>query len=435
MTSSAKLPAESTAVAVHGDSIHIDGLIVEDSTLASLLRREPEEQWPAVVARALGVGARGLASMGLGVDLDEVDLRMERSVRRLTDEAQNQVSRVLDTARKGFREELDPEIRSSVMARSLQEFQRWQGEFLHSMDPSQSDSHTGRLVASLGELVGPGGLLESKVTELFDPASDTSGLGLLTALVDERFAEMRDLLMKAEGAAAEAERGTQKGFAYEDRVEEALRLAATRLPGAYVERTSTETGSLDASSKVGDFVITTDAGHRIVVEAKNVSSLAVHGKSGVLSELDLAMANRRASFGICVSAQDAFPTEVGSFRSDGHRLLIVDDGDGLMLEVALQWAVATLVAEASVTPSFDISMVRERLARLRSLARQFSNTQRSLTKISSSVTSVQTDLAEMRAELLAAADEIALELSRASSDGDGDARADVFDLRPAAGAS
>lgn len=417
------------SIDLDGEVVHISALAIEDATLASLLRREPADAWESVLVRVLSVGARGVASMGLGVDLTEVDLRMDRSVRRLTDEAHRRADELLEAARKGFREELDPEVRSSIMARSLEEFQAWQGTFLASLDPSSSDSHTGRLVEALQQLVGPGGVFENRIAALFDLDAEGSALSLLSSQVDQRFGELRDLMFKAEGASQEAAFGTRKGLSYEQEVEDALRTAAMRLPGSYVECTSKEFGSLDANSRVGDFVVTSGAGHRIVVEAKNVAAISVQGKSGILNELDQAMANRRAEFAICVSAQDAFPSEVGTFRADGNRLLIVDDGDGAMISIALQWAVATLLTD-SFSTQFDKGLVIERLARLRSLATQFSNTQRSLTKISSSVASVQSDLAEMRTELLATADDIASEVGRTTHvDGPG---GEVIGLRAVA---
>ena len=81
----------------------------------------------------------------------------------------------------------------------------------------------------------------------------------------------------------------------------------------------TLTGGLDARAKVGDAVVTLADGTRIAVEAKNATRITLTGKEGILEELDRAMVNREASWGICISKQDAYPGEVGAFGLYGKR--------------------------------------------------------------------------------------------------------------------
>ena len=62
------------------DEVRIEQLTVRDPLLCSILRNQTPERRVELVERALSVGARGLMTMGFGVDLAEVDDRVRRSV-------------------------------------------------------------------------------------------------------------------------------------------------------------------------------------------------------------------------------------------------------------------------------------------------------------------------------------------------------------------
>ncbi len=299
-------------VTIDGSTVRICQLESVDPALAELLRSQSAERWPNLIERALAVGARGLMTMGLGVDLAEVDERVKQSVLLVTSEAERHVASTLDAAQKAMAEQLDPDHRSSVVAKAIDEFTTWRDDFMRTMDPGVVDSHTARLVGSLTELLGPDGALEARLQSLLDPDADGNALSALAGSMDARFTELRDLIMQRQGAVAESERGTQKGFDFEDAVEVALRAIVTGARGAFVERTSLERGSLEG--KVGDFVVTLGSGDRVVIEAKNTTSIiSLGGKGGILAELDRGAANRQAGFSICVSAHPVFPQEVGTF--------------------------------------------------------------------------------------------------------------------------
>ena len=398
-------------VTVDEQRVHIHDLTCEDSTLAGLLARQPAELHSETVRRALAVGARGLVTMGVGLDLGEMDQRVRRSVDEALEEAMRLVQQVVEEARRSLTDSLDPDQRSSIIARASAELTSWREGFLRSVDPASADSHTGRLVRHLEQLLGPGGQLERRLTEALDPHADGSGLAQLAASLDQRLTELRDLVAEQRGARREAERGTAKGVEYEDAVEEALR-AAARAMGAVVERTTRTPGALAGDALVGDYVLTLPEGWRVVVEAKNVRSLSLTGGDGILAELDRAMANRQADAAICVSAGEAFPQEVGPFGVYGKRVLVVDDGDGTMLWVALRWTLASLAASGRTTVETDPELVTDRLQRIRQLCQLFSTNRRTLTEIVGSVERVRGSLEQMRSDLLGLVDDLAAELGR-----------------------
>lgn len=399
-------------IGINGTSVTVTDLDVEDGVLAELLSSQPAELRADMVRRVLEVGARGLLTMGLGIDLAEVDARVRRSVDEVTGEARDQVEQVLTAARQAFGEHFDPDVRSSMVARALEEFSQWRDGFLRSFNPDFTDSHTARFLDQVNELLGPDGMLEARLLGVLDPDADGSALSRLSKSIDDRFGEMRDLLMQERGKQAEADRGTHKGFEFEDAVEVALR-ESVKSSGCVVERTSRMKGDLGAETLVGDFVVTLGSGRRIVIEAKNTGRINLTGKDGILEELDRAMANRSADFAVCVSARDAFPREVGPLGVYGERILIVDEGDGTMLAVALRLA-EMLLEQSTARRATDIDrgFLHDRMQRLRQLAQLFTNNRRSLTDIKTSVENVHGSLEQIRSELLFLVDEISHEVDR-----------------------
>jgi hypothetical protein len=418
-------------IGISGTSVTIEGLRVDDGVLAELLNAQPGERQADMVRRVLEVGARGLLTMGLGIDIAEVDARVRRSVDEVTTEARLQVEQVLATARQTFGEHFDPDLRSSMVGRALDGFTQWRDEFLRSFNPDFTDSHTARFLDQVNDLLGPNGMLEGRLREALDPDADGSALARLSRSIDERFGELRDLLMHERGKQIEADRGTRKGFDYEDLIEDSLR-EAVRSTGCVVERTGRVKGDLGAETLVGDFVVALPSDRRIVIEAKNTGRINLTGRDGILEELDRAMANRSADFAICVSARDAFPKEVGPLGVYGERILIVDEGDGTMLSVALR--IAEMILDKSgdrKTADIDRGFLNDRMQRLRQLAQLFTNNRRSLTDIKTSVENVHGSLEQIRSELLFLVDEISHEIGRSSTTES--ASAAVVQLRSEAG--
>ncbi|MEX0756664.1 MAG: hypothetical protein WD204_01820, partial [Acidimicrobiia bacterium] len=115
---------------------------------------------------------------------------------------------------------------------------------------------------------------------------------------------------------------------------------------------------------------------------------------------------------ICVSATDAFPAEVGAFGVYGNRILVVDDGEGTMIEVALRWATLLASIGDRVGGEVEIDRVLELTDRARRLVRTFSSHRRALTDSMESIGRVREGLDEMRRDLLVHIDEIEFELER-----------------------
>ena len=400
-----------TSVRVTQGAVEITDLDSHDPALSDLLSGHPQDRWSEVVERALAVGARGLLTMGLGIDLTDLDAMVRRSVQDVLTETRRQVEEALLAARNAFAEDLDPERRASVVARALQEMAQWREGFLDRVDPSLAGSDTARFLRQIEELVGAGGTLEIRLREILDPDADGAVLGSVTRAINRKLDDLRDLIAEERGRRGEASKGTQKGFDFEDRVEEHVREAAGRIGGCRVDRTSKQSGRLSGASLVGDLTVTLPTGKRVVVEVKDVGRISLSGRDGILDELDRALTNREADFAICVSAQHAYPSEVGAFGCYSNKLLVVSSNDGTIVDVALRWAAAALASDQNrLHEGIDPGALAGRLSEIRNLAQLFSTNRRSLTEIGRSLEGVQASLGEMRSRLLGLCDELMDEL-------------------------
>jgi hypothetical protein len=422
MTSVHHLPATEPRVEITGDRVTITGLTVVDPALAGLVRSQPAEDHADLLSRILRVGAQGLVTMGIGLDVASVDAQVRQAIGATLADSEERLSTIIAAGERAFAERFDPDRRTSLLARALEEFTEWRDTLLDRLDPRGGDSHTTEFLRRIADLVGPDGVLERRLQAALDPSVDGSLLAGLAQSIDTRFDELHTLIVHARGRergrAEEAARGTAQGHDFEDTVEAILRSEAEGVGGCLVERVSLLPGELGPTSTVGDFTIDLPTGHRIAVEAKNQASLTLSGKDGILEELDRAMANRRADFGICVSAREAYPAEVGSFGVYGDRVLVVDDGDGALFRVAMRWAIAVLSARgATGDGDVDMALLGERVDRIRILAERFKTGQRSLTAAGKQIEGVRDLLREMRTELLDLVDDIGREIATVTPSG------------------
>jgi hypothetical protein len=162
--------------------------------------------------------------------------------------------------------------------------------------------------------------------------------------------------------------------------------------------------------------VTLGTGTNVVIEAKNTSRITLSGPTGILAELDQAMDNRNADWAICVSRNDAYPAEVGSFNVYGNRVLVVDPGDGTLTGVALRWIAAAAGAQAAGVDQVDAPKILERLERIRDLSRHFSRSKKALTTAQSGLDTIREDLDSMRSSLTELANDIERELQPPSGD-------------------
>jgi hypothetical protein len=402
-------------IVLDGTRVDIRHLSVDDPVLADLLGAHDDSRRIDEVVRVLQVGARGITAMGAGLTVTEVGEQVGRALVDTTREAQTRVDAVIDAGRKVLAETLDPDVRASLAARMLERVGEVHGRLLGALDPASTVSHTGRFLGELRGYLAADGELDARLAAALDPAVADGPMAKMLGSITGEIRRLRDDLMREAGRAEESTRGTRKGFDFEDTVEDLLRVHARGF-GGLVERTSSEPGCLGPGAVVGDLVVTLPGGERIAVEVKRTKRIGLTGSGGILEELDRAMANRDAGHAICVSASDAFPAEVGLFGVYGNRVLVVDDGDGEMLAVALRWSREALAAARTTGEALDVDLVTDRLTRIKDFAARFSSTKRALAQVRTSIDGVRNDLDAMRTGLLELVDEALEELRPAHGD-------------------
>ncbi len=196
--------------------------------------------------------------------------------------------------------------------------------------------------------------------------SDATQRALLQKLgeLQKELQALRDEKDKLEEVGAEREKGTAKGRTFEESVFEALdRIALSQ--GDVAEAV----GDLrEATGKVGDIAVAIDgcngpARGRVVIEAKDRKL----SSPGALAELDKAMAERSADFGVLVvPTEEEVPAKLEPLREyNGDKLVVALDPESgtLALELGYRLARARVLMKRSDADGIDAGALRDTVER------------------------------------------------------------------------
>lgn len=181
------------------------------------------------------------------------------------------------------------------------------------------------------------------VKEILDPDMENTPLNKLRATLQAEISEIKGLISEKKGYLKAAKKGTQKGKEFEERCIPYICSVAEPYSDT-VESTGDSAGDLSTSKK-GDFVVTIDGTEkRFILEMKHYTSPLALTK--IRQQLDEAMENRRADYGVLVSRnRDVLPKEVGWFNEyDKNKLVCAvsdtddDDENMWVLATAYRWA-------------------------------------------------------------------------------------------------
>jgi hypothetical protein len=206
-----------------------------------------------------------------------------------------------------------------------------------------------------------------------------------------------------ERVAAEAERGTAKGFTFEERVHDAIeRIASAR--GDCAAHTGGE--GAEGGGKKGDTLVELGAADgpctgRIVFETKDAERLSKNKAWAYLSE---AMERRAASFGVLVVAgEERIPSGREQLTEyEGNKLIVAvdrEDPDSLVLEVAYRLAAARVLMVRDRELDVDAVAVRDTTAEAITLLKQAQAIRSILTGIKTSSDKARANLDAMIASL------------------------------------
>ncbi|MFL5846515.1 MAG: DUF2130 domain-containing protein [Solirubrobacteraceae bacterium] len=353
----AATPLPFTQIRVVGDSVRVDGLTIRDECAVRLISEADEPG--KVIADAIEIGARVLDREQTGANAEFVKAEFEKAASELntqfvdrartvaegmntvitrhfndesSDAVQHKVRQIVRDVSAEMQKELRNELLSEDEGNPLAKFHRIQ----LALSAQQAKAQAGQMQA-----------LNDKLEEY--------------RLELERLRAQNE---KLEEVAAVEEKGTAKGRTYEEEV--ALAVDAVALPQGDVADAVGD--HKESTGKKGDVVVSIDACNgpargRIVFEAKNARMT----RPKALEELDLAMAERNADYGILVVPSDEkVPAKMQALREyNGDKMIVAYDPDDgpLGLQVAYSLARARVLMARGGDEGVDIAAVRDTIER------------------------------------------------------------------------
>ena len=227
----------------------------------------------------------------------------------------------------------------------------------------------------------------------------------------------KDAITERRGYLGAAKKGTQKGVKFEKRCEPHARSAA----GAYsdmVESTGRAAGDLGGTRK-GDFVVTIGGTEkRIVFEMKHKTDTVFLLE--IRRELNGAMENRRADYGVLVSRnRDALAGEVGWFNEyDGNKLVCAvsetDEGEENMwvIAIAYRWARLRVVSGNDRALGVDPETITQCVKEIESSLRRMGTVTTQCKNITASAEKVESVMKEEEKKIRDMIDDIIRSMGR-----------------------
>lgn len=420
-----------------GSAGHNEAEITDPDVVAYLTSRPGEGAEVALALEALAVGVAVIEKISTKADLDFVRRQIdglltafEKSIATLEADVAHDVEKILDpedakslTARaistlvdvrsdleKTIGDHLNVDDVGSPLGRLIAAVKGFETRALEAFDPARSDSYTARLTAQLDETFAGDGRVADLVKSLLSLERDGSPLrAFLTEVrqaVDQVVAEVASI--KAAEATREelSEKMTQKGVAFEDRLEETLNaIAGAR--GDQCERTGT---TLEAGqSKAGDFVYTFgDVGLAITIEAKTKAL----GPKPTFDEAERVRRNRSTPMAIIVFDTDEkmHPSLGGWAIREGKLIATTADMIGPTLQIA---RLLTQRAADAGSEQVDPEAIRAGLERIEQAMKNVKAARRQITEIETAAGRVRSIVDDMVHDVTAAIADLAAEIEKA----------------------
>jgi hypothetical protein len=418
-----KLQFPDQSVELRGNAIVVDNLVVEDRTLVELVERRLEREISALetVTDALEIGARVLDREATSAEVDAVRRELERvsaeaehsfaeRARTIGDGLEKQferflgedggaISKVLDThsddlselVAKHFSGDRSTAVQHEVrdlVAKALTESRQ---DLLRQFSAEDGHNPLADFKAAIVREVKRSGESHDKLIEKIVQLE-----GEVKRLHDANEAEVE--------LAAERERGTSKGRAFEQQAFELVEgMASAR--GDVAHHVGDERSA--SGGKKGDIVIEVDAASgpskaRIAIEAKDEKL----SKNRAWDTLNAALTERDAGFAILVVGSDE---KVPSGREplheyEGNKMIVTldrDARDGRALELAYRYARCRCLMAAERDLALDAAGVRDAAEEALSALRDAQKIRSSLTGANNSVKAAHDTLDAMVARVQA----------------------------------
>jgi hypothetical protein len=387
------------AVRAIGDRLVIERLELTDERAARVVRERAEGGQPpgVTVTKAIEIGARVLDTEETAVNVDYVRAEFERHAGALRE----RLSKALEAGDQQLAERIAETFDGTRDGSVQKEIDGLVSEALE-----QQRTKIAQLFSAED---GANPLTDFKAAvvrgfKALDERQQSEGDANRKRIeeLQRQVIELREREDADERVAAEAERGTAKGFTFEERVHDAIeRIASTRGDCA------SHTGAVGAEGggKKGDTLIELGAADgpsagRIVFEAKDKKL----SKNAAWTELNGGMDSRAASFGVLVVAgEERIPSGREQLTEyEGNKLIVAvdrEEPDSLALEVAYRLAAARVLMARDRELDVDAVAVRDITAEAITLLKQAQAIRSVLTGIKTSSDKARAGLDAMIASL------------------------------------
>ena len=396
-----KIELNKDSISIKKDSVTFNDLTIINKDLASYL--EESDDRVETLINILDVGVKTLNSLKNSIERDftkqtfetistEMKKNLSQSIEDLGDEfdkyfkEDGEFVTELNMNKKKMVEELNEELKNfidpknseSALSKLSEILETEEGKVLNAfekaLNPENSESQIFQLKNKL----------EKKITEEVKTLSDDIEKILQELKIDKATKDIR-------------EKSTAKGATHEDNVQQALSEIAV---GDVVERTGEIVG-LVPKSKVGDHVVKLSSNIKvgdlkIVFESKSANTY--NSSSAIIKELDTAIKNRDADFGIFVfdsyERYDKVSSQPFALLSENMAITVLNEEVGtLPLKIAFIWAKTLLMKADNVTSkevviSYDeiIKVLSESIKEIKKISTAKSNNKKAYDAIDANET-------------------------------------------------
>lgn len=353
----AATPLPFSQVRVVGDTLRVDGLVVRDECA---VRLAAEHDDPArIVLDAIEIGARILDREQTGANAEFVKGEFEKAASELNQQFVERARTVAEGMNTVITRHFNDDSSDAVQHKVRQIVRDVSSEMQKELRNELMSEGDGNPLAKFHRIQLA--LSQQQAKAQAEQMQDLGRKLEETRLEVERLRAEKE---KLEEIAAVQDKGTAKGRTYEEEVAEAL--DALALPQGDVADAVGD--HKESTGKKGDVVVCIGACEgpargRIVFEAKN--SRMTRPKA--LEELDLAMAERNADYGVLVvPCEEKLPAKMQALREyNGDKLIVAyDPAEGpLALQVAYSLARARVLMSRGSDDGIDVAAVRDTVER------------------------------------------------------------------------
>lgn len=323
MENSVKLDKENAEVCIENLKIS------NPDTYNFLKDKENLVDW---TTKALIIGCVGLRQMILTENVDFVEKEFNKFIAKAKETFEKQTNNINEKIESTF--SLNNTQSPLFQMKELIDgyFNKDKGQIRRIIDDTFNlDNKKSALSLLIEELKKNSETDEKTLQELLDPnRSDSPArrlkeqiLDKINEIRDKELKDIRDQVLKENAVNLEKQKGTSKGFVFEEEVHRVLQTLAS-----YYENTINLVGDKSGcESKKGDILIELENKKSIVIECKDSSG---YSAKKTIDEINEAIENRKSSFGIFLFAKrEEMPRELCPIKITDKYIIISYDEDNL----------------------------------------------------------------------------------------------------------